>query len=194
LEIAMIRLFATLALVASVAPATLYADTPAKGNGTKPAKATASASKGSMNKSSQKGSSVTKDVAKASNHKVTKVDSTKKFPKVNNDYKPKAPNGAAKFGNMNFDAHYHLKHGHKFAHGYYFSGKHHRHWQYRIWDAYYGTFIYWCPNTLVYYYWCEPCARFNPVTYCPHGTYSWTDSFVAEDVPLLVTDDCGCGN
>jgi hypothetical protein len=61
---------------------------------------------------------------------------------------------------------YHRRHGKKFAHGYYYPGKHHRHWGNRCWDRRLGCWTYWCPSVCCYYYWCQPACCYYPVTYC----------------------------
>ena len=69
--------------------------------------------------------------------------------------------------------HYHLKHGHKFTHGFYFKGKLHHHWTKKVFFAKLGCYCHWCPNTRGYYYWCAPHGRYYPVSYCPTGVYAY---------------------
>lgn len=66
---------------------------------------------------------------------------------------------------------YHLKHAVKHAFGYCFHGAHHCHWSHSCWWEPCGCYLYWCPCTCVWYYWCEPHVCFYPVTYCPLACY-----------------------
>lgn len=68
---------------------------------------------------------------------------------------------------------YHLHHGRKFQHGYYYKGQHHRHWTQSCWLPKYGCHCHWCPCTCVWYYWCVPDECYYPIDYCPYGSYVW---------------------
>src|SRR5262249_47895718 len=65
---------------------------------------------------------------------------------------------------------YHLSHGTRFEHGYYFSGRLHKHWTKRYWHNAYGCYVYYCPSTKCEYYWCLPDNRYYPVSYVPYKT------------------------
>ena len=83
-----------------------------------------------------------------------------------------------------FDRNYHLTHGTRFDHGYFYRGRDHFQWSYRTWNSRYGCFTYWDPCTSCNYYWCQPYNCFYPVTYCPCGTYCWQSSYVVLAVPV----------
>ncbi len=73
-----------------------------------------------------------------------------------------------------FHKDYHLTYGVKSKQGfYYYKGYSHSHWSHQCWYPKYGCNCYWCPCTLVYYYWCVPDECYYPVTYCPYNCYSW---------------------
>jgi Ni/Co efflux regulator RcnB len=60
---------------------------------------------------------------------------------------------------------YAFQFGTKFDHGYFFSGREHRHWTERRYFAEYGCECYYCPSTSAWYYWYAPQARYYPVSY-----------------------------
>jgi hypothetical protein len=76
---------------------------------------------------------------------------------------------------------YHHAHGHRFAHGYYYKGRNHHHWTKRYWHSGYRCYLYYCPDTLAYYYWCAPDNCYYPVSYCPYKTYSFQSNDDAVD-------------
>src|SRR5262245_57986704 len=47
---------------------------------------------------------------------------------------------------------YHRTHGVRYSGGYYYSGRHHKHWGHKVWDVRYGRCHYWEPTLRVYYY------------------------------------------
>ena len=70
---------------------------------------------------------------------------------------------------------YHLTHGKKFGKGgYSYSGKFHTHWNFCCFNKLYGCYLYYCPCTFVWYYWCEPDCCYYPVWYVPYRVYVWT--------------------
>jgi hypothetical protein len=84
---------------------------------------------------------------------------------------------------------YHLKYGVRFKYGYYYKGRIHRHWTKRYWNADYGCYVYYCPETSCYYYWCAPDDCYYPVTYTPYNTHQFDtpqtdDGFNDEDAHL----------
>src|SRR4051794_32467068 len=60
---------------------------------------------------------------------------------------------------------YHLSHGKKFSHGYYYAGHHHKHWTKKMYWKKYGCYCYWCPDTSCWYYWCAPRDCWFPCSY-----------------------------
>jgi hypothetical protein len=60
---------------------------------------------------------------------------------------------------------YHHRHGVRFHGGYYYRGRHHSHWSRRVWDVQYRRYHYWCPYTLVYYYYSVELDCYYPVGY-----------------------------
>src|SRR3954447_23409858 len=67
---------------------------------------------------------------------------------------------------------YHREHGKKFEHGYYYHGREHRHWTSCYFDDRFGCYLYHCPATEAYYYWCERDTCYYPTTHCPYNTYA----------------------
>jgi hypothetical protein len=65
----------------------------------------------------------------------------------------------------------HPAHATKFAHGYFYPGFNHSHWSRVYIHPVYGCRVYYCPYTLVEYYWCPPDNCYYPISYCPYGTY-----------------------
>jgi hypothetical protein len=47
--------------------------------------------------------------------------------------------------------HYHRRHGKRFRYGYYYSGRHHRHWTHRWYSNRYRRYFYWCASRTAYY-------------------------------------------
>jgi hypothetical protein len=64
----------------------------------------------------------------------------------------------------------HLKFGTKFEYGYFYTGYHHDHWSKIYVHPFWNVPVYFCPYTLVEYYWCAPDYCFYPLTYRPYGT------------------------
>jgi hypothetical protein len=60
---------------------------------------------------------------------------------------------------------YHLRHGHKFSHGYYYRGRDHGHWTHRRYWPKYHTTCYWDPGTRGWYYWSPAQACYYPISY-----------------------------
>jgi len=100
------------------------------------------------------------------------------YPKLDKHYAPKD----AKFHKT--DKHvdlktnkykdYHLKHGKKLGkNGYCYPGKYHNHWQYCCFNLSFGCYLYCCPCTNCWYYYCVPDCCYYPVWYVPYWTYSW---------------------
>lgn len=75
---------------------------------------------------------------------------------------------------------YHINNGLRFRFGFYYNGFNHNHWSYHYWDTRYGTYLYYDPYALQYYYWCAPHFRFYPITYAPVG---YAFPYVANPVP-----------
>ena len=65
----------------------------------------------------------------------------------------------------NAPAPYHTTHGTKFAHGYCYKGRDHKHWSCRYFWTKYGCSCWWCPSTHCWYYWCEKDDCYYPITY-----------------------------
>jgi hypothetical protein len=68
---------------------------------------------------------------------------------------------------------YHMTHGTKYSFGYVYKGQDHNHWQYRCWSDSCSCYCYYCPCTLVWYYWCAPDCCYYPVSHCPYGHYKF---------------------
>jgi hypothetical protein len=68
---------------------------------------------------------------------------------------------------------YHLTHGKQFSKGIYYPGKYHKHWSYCCFNNNYGCYLYCCPCTNCWYYWCVPDCCYYPVCYVPYGCYCW---------------------
>jgi hypothetical protein len=60
---------------------------------------------------------------------------------------------------------YHLTYGTSFRYGYFYTGRHHHHWSYRVWDGRFGRYHYWDPSVGCYYWWCEADNCFYPIRY-----------------------------
>jgi hypothetical protein len=76
---------------------------------------------------------------------------------------------AGKFNN------YHVQHGTKFDHGFFYKGKNHNHWGLTRFDPRYGCTCYWDTTLRCWYYWCERDICYYPVSYCPYRCYSCTE-------------------
>jgi hypothetical protein len=68
---------------------------------------------------------------------------------------------------------YHLTHGTKFSKGYFYSGKYHSHWSYCCFSKKFGCYLYCCPCTNCWYYYCVPDCCYYPVCYVPYSCYCW---------------------
>jgi hypothetical protein len=79
--------------------------------------------------------------------------------------------GPAKPGMSGNFKDYHLSHGTKFEHGYFYKGRNHEHWGEIRFDHRYNTRIYFDRGLDRWFYWCERDVCFYPVTYCPYRTY-----------------------
>src|SRR5947209_6873501 len=95
--------------------------------------------------------------------------------------------GHAGVGHQGFH-NYHLSHGKKFSHGYFYEGKYHQHWSYSYFDKRYGSYLYYDPCCYSYYYYCAPKACYYPVSYCPYQTYCWNEPayFTPSAAPVAV--------
>ena len=62
---------------------------------------------------------------------------------------------------------YYRVHGKSFKGGYYYTGRHHRHWEYRVWSPVYKRYHYWDPYVRCFYYYYPTCDCYYPITYCP---------------------------
>ena len=60
---------------------------------------------------------------------------------------------------------YHVNYGHRFSHGYYFSGSYYNHFTYRQWNSRYGCYFYYYPGTSSYYYWSGANNCYYPTSY-----------------------------
>ena len=67
---------------------------------------------------------------------------------------------------------YHLTHGTRFDHGFFYRGKNHDHWGLTRFDPRYGCTCYWDPCLSVWYYWCQRDICYYPVSYCPYRCYT----------------------
>ena len=91
---------------------------------------------------------------------------------------------------------YHLTHGHKFKHGYYYSGKGHYHWSKRYWSERYGCTVYYDQGLECDFYWCAPAKCYYPVSYCPYDRYDWDDDEdcdSCDDEKVIAVESCDCG-
>jgi len=68
---------------------------------------------------------------------------------------------------------YHVNHGTRFSHGYFYNGRNHSHWSQQRFDRRYGCTCYFDSGCNAWYYWCQPAGCYYPVSYCPYGTYCW---------------------
>jgi hypothetical protein len=60
---------------------------------------------------------------------------------------------------------YYRDHGVRFSGGYYFVGRHHHHWAYKVWDARCNCYHYWDPDLHCFYYWNTGRGCYYPVGY-----------------------------
>jgi len=69
---------------------------------------------------------------------------------------------------------YHLTHGKKLGkNGYCYPGKYHNHWKYCCFNFNFGCYLYLCPCTSCWYYYCVPDCCYYPVWYVPYRIYCW---------------------
>jgi hypothetical protein len=57
------------------------------------------------------------------------------------------------------------KHGRHFKHGWYYAGRHHRHWAWSYYNPRWRTTFYFDPAVETYFYWYAPLGRFYPESY-----------------------------
>ena len=89
---------------------------------------------------------------------------------------------------MNKINNYHLQHGTKFEHGYFYKGKNHQHWGETRFDRRYGCNCYWDSCLSTWYYWCERDVCYYPVSYCPYHTYVCPVVIVEPVRPVVVVE------
>jgi hypothetical protein len=58
-------------------------------------------------------------------------------------------------------------HGVAFRGGYYYPGRDHYHWAWRVWDGHYGRYHYYDSYYHCYYYWHPRYNCYYPISYCP---------------------------
>src|SRR5262249_32935961 len=80
---------------------------------------------------------------------------------------------------------YHKKFGKEFNWGYGYFGRHHRHWTSSYFDNRFDCYLYLCPSTQAYYYWCERDVCFYPLSYCPYTTFSFGVDRVCTTCPIV---------
>jgi hypothetical protein len=59
---------------------------------------------------------------------------------------------------------YYMAHGARFSGGYYYPGRHHAHWAFRVWDPGCGRYHYYDPYLRGYYYYDRARLGYYPVT------------------------------
>src|SRR5271168_2387755 len=64
-----------------------------------------------------------------------------------------------------YNHNYHVNYGHRFSHGYYFSGPAYSHYSYRTWNSRYHCYFYYYPWTSSYYYWSGANNCYYPTSY-----------------------------
>jgi hypothetical protein len=82
---------------------------------------------------------------------------------------------------------YHKHYGKKASFGWYYAGKHHRHWSYQCYWPRYGCRCYWCPSTCCWYYWCEPRGCYYPVSYVEYATPTAAPQIVVNNTAVATT-------
>jgi hypothetical protein len=86
---------------------------------------------------------------------------------------------------------YHLTYGKKLSNGkFYYPGKYQSHWSYCCFNSKFGCYLYWCPCTCGWYYYCTPDCCYYPVCYVPYRCYCWGTP-VCYSVAPCPTVDCG---
>jgi hypothetical protein len=55
--------------------------------------------------------------------------------------------------------------GHRFSHGYFYSGRRHYHWGWSYYNPRFRTTFYYDPGFQTYYYWSAPRNAFFPISY-----------------------------
>jgi len=60
---------------------------------------------------------------------------------------------------------YYRDHGVRFSGGYYFVGRQHHHWSYKVWDARCHCYHYYDPDLRCFYYWNTGRGCYYPVGY-----------------------------
>jgi hypothetical protein len=90
-------------------------------------------------------------------------------------------------GSMFSSPKYHLTHGTKFSHGYYFKGREHRHFRYRYWHHHRHHYMYYYPGTHGWYYWSGKRNAYYPMSYAstvpPSGQMDTGD---LQDLPAML--------
>ena len=83
----------------------------------------------------------------------------------------KSYSGTSSKGNWNLN--YRQMVGSKCPGGTCYRGRNCCFWNYRCWSSSYGCYCFYDPCCSSYYYWCSPDSCYYPISYCPHGRYSW---------------------
>jgi hypothetical protein len=97
-------------------------------------------------------------------------------------------NWSGKFKHAHVTKDYCFKHGHKFSHGWCYTGKNHCHWNCWSWNPHWGCYNYWCPSAHCWYYWYEPHLCYYPISYIPVCTpvaYASPEVVPASAAPLI---------
>lgn len=58
---------------------------------------------------------------------------------------------------------YYLVHGTRYDGGYFYPGRNHRHWQYRVWNSRFGRYHYYDPYLRSYYYYDPARVGYYPI-------------------------------
>jgi hypothetical protein len=101
----------------------------------------------------------------------------------NAEAKGSSRSGSANYsyhGSRSASQHYRYGHGSPYNTGYhkdyhvpYYQGVHNHFWSSRSWSSRYGCYVYWCPQTYRWFYWCEPFGCYYPIEHCPTGRYAY---------------------
>jgi hypothetical protein len=62
-------------------------------------------------------------------------------------------------------------------------GRDYSRWSSRYFDHRFGCYLYCCPNTESYYYWCAKDDCYYPTDHCPYGTYGFGSGCVCSSCP-----------
>ncbi|MSQ96895.1 MAG: hypothetical protein EXR98_20400 [Gemmataceae bacterium] len=124
-------------------------------------------------------------VAKSSGTSSTKPTNAK----TSNGSQPNLGKGIA----SNKTTNYHMKHGTKFGHGYFYKGKNHHHWGETRFDRRYGCNCYWDSCLSIWFYYCERDICYYPVSYCPYQCYVCPVVVVERPRPVVIVQPvCEC--